>query len=100
MGRTSQPKKAGPKPRTVKKAAPLPRCIRGHTQARGWAHPAPCYYCNRADEKALEGLSPAEYRERRRSDLGLGPVPDVMTMRTGDGQLISFDARPRRRRGR
>jgi hypothetical protein len=95
--RRTTPKKAGPRPRTVKRPAAKPKCIRGHVLVAG-ADPRYCRRCAEADRRAREGMPPDRYREHRRAELGLGPPPAVMIMRTADGQEVTFRATRRGRR--
>lgn len=100
MPKGTKPKKvAGPKPRTKPKRA-LKQCDRGHPQASYWKGPH-CTACARDAARR-------EDRERQMRDAAaerqvLGPPPEAMEIRTGDGQVLRFDvplhARQRRRRG-
>jgi hypothetical protein len=79
----------------VRRAAAKPKCNRGHDLTPGCG--LLCVQCELIDERALNGLTPDQYREARKRQLGVGPPPDVMRMRTGDGQVLEFASRPRRR---
>jgi hypothetical protein len=71
-------KTAGPKPRTVAKAAPFPKCLNGHLMPRGWTRSMTCERCLMDAERATEGLPADVYRERRRAALGIGPPPAIL----------------------
>ena len=98
MARTT--KAAGPKPRTIPKAAPR-FCGGGHRMSTAWKVGQPCWQCDQA-ERARALADPAVARAQREAAMAeIGPIPDEMTMRCGDGTVISYriprGLRPRRK---
>lgn len=60
-----------------------------------WRPPDGCWQC----EQAALAIPPAIEREQRRLELGIGPAPAELTVRTHDGGVIRY-AVPRRLRPR
>jgi hypothetical protein len=89
----TKPKTSGPKPRTQPKRART-TCARGHVY---YGKPAEvCWICKSQDDrKEREELDQIERKTYYRDN----PVPDVMTIRTGDGRVIEHRL-PRLRRRR
>lgn len=83
--RTATPKKAGPKPRTVPKK-PLKLCAKGHRQSQRWKPEEGCTRCqlDEIDRRRAEGA----VAERTRWVEELGPPPEELTIRCGDGGLV------------
>jgi hypothetical protein len=94
-------KTAAPKPRTIPKKAPKV-CDAGHAVGPKWRPGQFCGHCHR--EKFLEQQAIEARAEREGWDAVLGPIPDVMVLRSGDGLSVQRFAIPRgmrpRKRGR
>lgn len=94
MMKTTTRKPAGPKPRTIPKAA-VKVCDAGHRQGPRYKPGGYCGACSLAKREA-------DRAEALRNDPI--PIPEEMTMRCGDGTVITYriprGMRPARRRGR
>lgn len=92
----AKPKKvAGPKPRTIPKR-PVKRCANGHRQSWNWKGPD-CTACFVERLRADEALSVAF--DRQAAMEALGPPPETMEIRTGDGKVLRYGVPARARCG-
>lgn len=95
-------KRAAPKPRTIPKKAPR-FCDGGHRMSTAWKVGQPCWQFDQA-ERARALADPSIARAQREAAMAeIGPTPDVLTMRCGDGTVIRHaipkHLRPARRKG-
>jgi hypothetical protein len=94
-------KKAGPKPRTRRKAV-VKTCSSGHRQTSRWRVGDSCWQCSRdAEREYREAMASSETAaaERAAGMIGIPPLPDSFTIRSGDGKsVMSFSTRLKRRR--
>lgn len=95
-------KRAAPKPRTIPKKAPR-FCDGGNRMSTAWKVGQLCWQCDQA-EKARALADPSYARAAREAAMAeIGPIPEVLTMRCGDGTVIRHaipkGLRPGRRKG-